>query len=128
MTSLLDARAKLAAALAPVADGDPEVHVNLVDSLEPPALMLTWADPWLTPGNATYQTGRLSVVAVAGRLEPGAGIETLETLVQSTLRRLLADPGDWPLDAVGGPRVFTIGNINYLAARIVLRVPILGGP
>lgn len=126
--NLLDARAKLAADLAPVADGDPEVLVNLVDALEPPALMIGWAEPWLTANTACLYAGRLTVTAVAGRLEPGAGIETLEQLVTYTLDRLRSSGGAWPLDAVGGPRVFTIGNINYLAARVTLRVPIQGGP
>ena len=127
-TSILDARSKLAAALAPIEDGDPEVLVDLVDSIEPPALMIGWGEPWLTPDTACLRTGRLVTTAVASRLVPGAGVETLEHLVDYTLRRLAEDGGPWPLDSVGGPRVFTIGNVNYLAARITLRVPITGGP
>ena len=126
--NLLDARVKLAAALAPLDDDDPDVLVNLVDVLEPPALMLGWGEPWLTTDTACLRTGRLIVTAVAGRLVPGAGVETLEQLVEYTLGRLRADGGAWPLDLVGAPRVFTIGNVNYLAARITLRVPITGGP
>ena len=126
--NLLDARAKLAAVLAPVDDDDPTVLVNLVDAIQPPALMLGWGEPWLTPDTACLRTGRLVISCVAGRLVPGAGVEVLEQLVDSTLTRLGADGGPWPLDGVSGPRVFTIGNINYLAARITLRVPIQGGP
>ena len=126
--NLLDARAKLAAALVPLDDGDPSVLVNLVDALEPPVLMLGWGEPWLTPDTACLRTGRLVVTCVAGRLVPGAGIETLEELVEHSLGRLRADGGPWPLDSVSGPRVFTVGNVNYLAARITLRVPITGGP
>ena len=126
--NLLDARAKLAAALAPVADTDPTVLVDLVDSIEPPALMLGWGEPWLTPDTACIRTGRLVTTAVAGRLVPGAGVETLEQLVDYTLSRLAADGGAWPLDSVSGPRVFVVGSVNYLAARITLRIPITGGP
>lgn len=128
--NLLDAREKLGAALAPLADDDPTVLTDLVDSLEPPALMLGWGEPWLSPDTACLRTGLLVVTCVAGRLVPGAGIAQLELLVDYTLGRLLADParGAWPLDGVSGPRVFTIGNVNYLAARITLRVPITGGP
>ena len=126
--NLLDARAKLAAALAPLDDADPTVLVDLVDSIEPPALMLGWGEPWLTPDTVCLRTGRLVVTAVAGRLMPGAGVETLEQLVDYTLGRLTTDGGAWPLDSVSGPRVFTIGNVNYLAARLTLRVPIQGGP
>lgn len=125
--NLLDARSKLAAALAPATDTDPEVLVDLVDAIEPPALMLGWGEPWLTPDTACLQTGRLVTTCVAGRLVPGAGIEMLESLVHYTLDRLALDGGAWPLDTVSGPRVFTVGNINYLAARVTLRVPITGG-
>lgn len=127
MTSLLDARVKLGAELAPVADTDPEVLVDLVDALEPPALMIGWAEPWLTPDTACIQTGRLIVRAVAGRLVPGAGVAMLEELVAYTLGRLAAAAEPWPLESVGSPRVFTIANINYLAANITVRVPIIGG-
>jgi hypothetical protein len=126
--NLLDARAKLAAALDPIDDEDPVVLVDLVDSIEPPALMLGWGEPWLTPDTVCLRTGRLVVTCVAGRLVPGAGVETLEQLVEYVLGRLTSDGGAWPLDSVSGPRVFTIANVNYLAARITLRVPIQGGP
>lgn len=126
MTSLLDARAKLAATLEPVDDDDPTVLVDLVDALEPPALMLGWAEPWLVPETACLRTGRLVITAVAGRLVPGAGVAALEQMIDDTLKRLQAAPEPWPLEQVGGPRLFTIGNIHYLAARITLRVPIQG--
>lgn len=126
--NLLDARAKLAAVLAPLDDDDPPVLVDLVDALQPPALMLGWGEPWLTPDTACLRTGRLVITAVASRLVPGSGVETLEQLVDATLRRLQVDTAPWPLDSVSGPRVFAIANVNYLAARIVLRIPITGGP
>jgi len=124
--NLLDARSKLAAALAPIDDDDPDVLVDLVDSIEPPALMLGWGEPWLTPDTACLRTGRLVVTCVAGRLMPGEGVAMLEQLVEYVLGRLVADGGAWPLDSVSGPRVFTIANVSYLAARVVLRVPIQG--
>jgi hypothetical protein len=127
VSSLLDAREKLGAVLAPRDELDPELLLELVDSLEPPCLMLGWGEPWLTPDTACLYTGRLVVTCVAGRLVPGAGVATLELLVNDTLGRLRADSGAWPTDTVSGPRVFTIGGVNYLAARITLRVPILGG-
>lgn len=127
MTSMGDARVKLAAVLAPVADDDPAVLVDLVDSLEPPALMIGWGEPWLVAETACLRTGRLTVTAVAGRLVPGAGVEMLESLVEYTLARLGADVDPWPLEQVGAPRVFPIGGVSYLAARITLRVPITGG-
>jgi hypothetical protein len=126
--NVLDARAKLAAALAPLDDTDPTVLVDLVDSIEPPALMLGWGEPWLTPKTSCIREGRLVVSCVAGRLVPGAGIETLEFLVDHVDRRLALDGNPWPFDRVSGPRQFTVGNVLYLAAHITLLVPIQGGP
>jgi len=122
--NLAEARDKLAAVLAPVADDDPAVLASLVDSIEPPALMIGWGDPWLEPDTACWSKGRLVVTAVAGRLVPGEGIATLEDLVAYTLGRLRADPGAWPLVSVSGPRVFTMAKTTYLAARVTVAVRI----
>ncbi len=122
--NLADARAKLAAALAPVADTDPDVLVSLVDSIEPPALMIGWGDPWLAPDTPCLTKGRLVVTAVASRLSPGEGVVKLEDLVAYTLGRLAADPSPWPLDSVSGPRVFEMARTKYLAVRITVRVTI----
>lgn len=129
--NLAEARAKLAAVLAPVADTDPDVLVSLVDTIEPPALMIGWGDPWLEPDTACLCRGRLVITAVAGRLVPGEGVAKLEELVAYTLGRLKADTGAWPLDSVSGPRVFTIGGrpdaktkTTYLAVRVTVRVTV----
>jgi hypothetical protein len=122
--NLAEARTKLAAVLAPVADTDPDVLVSLVDTLEPPALMIGWGDPWLEPGTSCFHTGRMVVTAVAGRLVPGEGVARLEDLVAYTLDRLKADTGAWPLISVSGPRVFTMAKTNYLAARVTVRVTV----
>jgi hypothetical protein len=119
-----EARAKLAAVLVPIEDTDPSVLVSLVDSIEPPALMLGWGDPWLEPDTACLTRGRLVITAVASRLMPGEGVAKLEELVTYTLSRLRADSGAWPLDSVSGPRVFVIAKTTYLAARITVRAAI----
>jgi hypothetical protein len=124
VTALLDARAKLAAALAPVDDGDPVVLVDLVDAITPPALMLGWAEPWMTPDTGCLYSGRIVVTAVSTRLVPGAGIATLEELVTYTINRLRTSGGAWPLESVGGPRVFVIAKTSYLAARLTFRVKV----
>ena len=122
--NLLEARDKLAAVLAPIDDADPDVLTSLVDSIEPPALMLGWGEPWLEPDTSCLSLGRLVVTAVATRLVPGEGIAQLEQLVTYALDRLRADSGAWPLDSVSGPRVFPIAKTNYLAARVTVRVRI----
>jgi hypothetical protein len=122
--NLADARAKLAAALAPMLDSDPSVLVSLVDTIEPPALMIGWGDPWLMPDTPCITKGRLVVTAVASRLSPGDGIAQLEDLIAYVLNRLATDGGAWPIDSVTGPRVFVMARTNYLAVRITVRVTI----
>lgn len=122
--NLSDARTKLAAVLAPVADTDPDVLVSLVDAIEPPALMIGWAEPWLEPDTSCILRGRLAITAVAARLSPGEGVAKLEDLVAYVLNRLRADTAAWPLVEVDTPRVFLIAKTNYLAARITVRTTI----
>ena len=125
--NLLEARAKLGAILAPIADGDPNVLTSLVDAIEPPALMLGWNEPWLEPEGPCFLMGNIVVTVVAARLDVGEAVGRLEELIDYTLGRIRADGEDWPLTSVSGPRVFLIAKTNYLGARIALRVTIDDG-
>jgi hypothetical protein len=124
--NLLEARDKLAAVLVPVLDTDPYVQTSLVDSIEPPALLLGWGEPWLEPLGMCGQTGRIIVTCVASRIQPGEGLAMLETLVDYTLGRIKGDQPNWTLESVTGPRVFLIAKTNYLACRIQLKVTLDG--
>jgi hypothetical protein len=121
--ALVDVREALAAVLAPVADSDPNVTLSLVDSIEPPALMLGWGEPWIIPAE-TFCLGqaRAVITCVAARLAPGAGQETLEGLVAYVLQRIGTDPSNWNLESVTGPRVFPMAKTAYLAARVSVLV------
>ena len=124
--SLTAVRARMAAALAPAVEGDPMVLLDVVDAVSPPCLLLVWGDPWLTPsafGPALFDA-ELAVLAVASRVEPGPGVETLERLVEFSVGRLRADGYPWPQSTSQAPRVFDIGGVPYLGARIVYRVPV----
>lgn len=121
--NLGDVRDKLAALLAPVEDDDPNVLSNLVDSIEPPALMLGWADPWILPEGMCFGSAHVLVTAVAARLAPGEGIAKLEELVLYTLHKVRPSK-DFALVEISGPHVFLIAQTNYLASRIMLRVSI----
>ena len=131
-----EVRARAAGALAPTSDTDPAVHTSVVDAVDPPALVLTWDDPWLTLRSVGMSAARLwdarfMVLAIGSRVEPGAGYEQLEALVPYVLDRLAADAYAWPVAAFQAPRVFNIGNVPYLGARITLQVPVTiegGGP
>ena len=115
--------------LAPIEDTDPYVFTDVVDSLTPPALVLGWDDPWLEPGvglttmGPCLWTARLQVTCVAGRLEPGAGVDELERLVAYVIRRLRDDVIRWPLDRVSAPFQRDLAGVTYLAADVVYAVP-----
>lgn len=127
--TLAEVRTIAAGALAPGPDDpDVEVLVNLVDSITPPALMVGWGDPWIAAEPATMGRtlfrARLVLWVIAGRLEPGPGVEVLETLVAYAMDRLSATPYPWGLPAVSAPRVFPIGNLDYLGSQVAYLVPV----
>jgi hypothetical protein len=122
-----EVRAKLAAVLVPIEDTDPDVIATLVDTLEPPALLLGWGVPWLEPSTSCVRTARLVVTCVSSRIGAGAGTdvyEPLETLVAYVLDRTGADPGPWSLDSVTAPLELTFANTKYVAAQITLKIPV----
>ena len=120
--TITGAREAAAAALAPVTDTDPDVLTNLVDTLDPPAIMVGWAEPWLEPSGTCRYVARLQLLCVAARLEPGPGIADLETLVAYVIARMAADPYSWGLPDVSAPAPWSIGNLDYLAAALVYGV------
>ena len=132
MLPLSGVRAAAAAALASQQDGDPFVHVSFVDALDPPALLLMWDTPWIEPRSFSsgqtmgrgYWEARLIVLCVAGRLEPGPGVDKLEDLVAYVIGRMQADPGQWPLPTSTPPRPWRIGNVDYLGATLNYSVPV----
>jgi hypothetical protein len=129
LIGLTGLRPAAAAVLAPVDDTDPYVFTDVVDSLTPPALMLGWDDPWLeagvgvaTMGPCLY-TARLQITAVAGRLEPGPGIDELDRLVSLVLDRMRSDAYRWPLERVSAPLQRDLSGVTYLVADVVYAVP-----
>jgi len=123
--NILEVRDKLAALLAPMLDTDPNVLSSLVDTIEPPALMLGWGEPWMEPDTACFRRGRVIVTCVAARLAPGEGLATLETLVDYTTTRVAGDPS-FNFEMTTGPRVFLVGKVNYLACRMLYGVMLDG--
>jgi hypothetical protein len=127
---LAEVRARAADALAPRTDDDPEVFMDAVDAVEPPAIIVHWDDPWLEP--TTFQglarrglwDARLLLILVAWRNEPGPGIAKLEDLTSLAVGRLLEDPYAWPPATVQAPALFNIGGVPLLGARVVYRVPV----
>ena len=124
-------RPAAAAVLAPDGPEDPNVHLDVVDSLDPPALMLTYDEPWLAAGASERATmgpclwtARLAVMCIAGRLEPGPGVAKLEELVAYTVGRFHDDGYPWPFAGCTAPRIVEIAGVRYLAARLTYAVPV----
>jgi hypothetical protein len=125
MSSLLDARVKLAALLQPETDDDLDVHDNLVDALVPPAMIVGWRQPMVEDRGACFAWGALFVLVVAGRIDVASGLETIEQGYAFVESRLRGDPASgWAIPSDSGPIVWELGNATYLACRIDVRVPI----
>ncbi len=123
--SIVDARVKLAAVLAPVEDGDPDVQANIVDAIVPPALICGWLAPMVDgPFTGCTAFGNLFVTLVADRLDAASGVEAIESMYDRVQRLLRNDGAGWSLQGDSGIGAFDIGNTPYLACRIELRVPV----
>jgi len=131
LLTVTDARERAQLALAPAVDGDPNVQAT-ADAVTPPTLVVYWAEPWLEPVTSSGLrqpgfTARLSILAVAGRLEVAEGIAELESLITYAIGRLRADTYPWPAPTVGTPlrwRPWAGQQIEYLAAEIRYRTPV----
>ena len=98
---------------------------NVVDALEPPALVLTWDDPWLTYRTACLYDAQFAVLCIAGRIEPDPGVAKLEQLQAYVLDRMRDDDYPWPFDHVDrARRRYVMTGIEYLGARVIYRIPI----
>jgi hypothetical protein len=125
---LSEVRGRAATALAPDTSDDPDVYVEMVDTVYPPCLLLDWGDPWLTPrtvqGGAGLWDARFVIWAISSRVSPGPGVEMLEGLVAFVVARLKADGYPWPVASSVAPRVLVFSKIPYLAARLEYDVPV----
>jgi len=120
---LTEVRARAASALAPSSDTDADVLYDYPDAVTPPALVLTWDEPWLQSETfGCLYEARFAIVAVVARIEPAIG--PLEELVGFAVGRMQADDYAWPMAAVGAPRWMEFGGVKLLGARIVYRVQI----
>jgi len=129
LQTVTDARLAAVAALQPAADGDPNVQMT-ADAVSPPTLIVFWAEPWLEPATSTGLrrmcsfSARLSVLAVAGRIEPGEGVAELEQLIGYVVARL--DAPDRTIISIGTPLRWAgwLDKTEYLAAEIRYRTPV----
>jgi len=122
MGALADLRGKAADALTPGDGDDWDVHPLPVDAIVPPAFMLIWSDPWLTPATHCQWSARLDVICVSNRVDVEPGVEILETLVETAIARLAG--AGLPAITAGRPANFEVGGLLYLASRLTLSQPV----
>lgn len=122
MGALAELRSRVAAVLAPVPGEFWEVHDSPVDSLVPPAYLLSWSDRWLSPSTHCFWSARLDVVTIANRIDVEPGMELLETLVETGLDRLSA--AGLPAINALRPSRFELGGVTYLATRLIITHPV----
>lgn len=98
---------------------DVAVVDSIPDAIAPPAVFITWADPWITPATLCYFTANVSVILVAQRIEPGGQYGILESLV-SAVAPVLRHSGEYVVNDATSPYPIQLGGVNYLACSINL--------
>lgn len=96
--------------------GETGVFDAIPDSIAPPALYVSWANPWLIATTFCQYSGMLQVICVAARIEPGGQYSVLENLVTETLgilhtKRIVVRD-------VTAPYPIALGGVNYLACSV----------
>lgn len=95
---------------------DVTVVDNLPDSITPPAVLVAWGDPWLTPTSFCAFTASVEILVVAQRIEPGGQYGVIEQMVSDLASHLRAS-GKSVRD-VAAPYPLQLGGVDYLAASI----------
>lgn len=122
--ALVDVRAKAAAALAPILEGDPAV-LDVVDAVDPPCIVVGWGEPWLqNMGQPPVLMARLQLTCIGGRMDPGPGVGAVEQVLTYALARLAADAWGWVPQTVSAPRAMVVAGVNYIAAEAAVGIPV----
>ena len=98
---------------------DVAVVDSIPDSVAPPSVFISWADPWVTPSTFCDYTVNVNVIVVAQRIEPGGQYGVLEELVSIILPALKYGK-DFLVKDASSPYPITLGGVNYLACSVNL--------
>lgn len=119
-------RAAVVAALGvipEVAAGDWTVLESPYDAVAPPVFVVAWGpDQWRTVATTCTDDAQLQVMAVSARLTPEATYPILEGMVEQA-NGVLTTARLRPY-MTGAPGPLELGQITYLAARMLLRRPV----
>ena len=92
---------------------------SIPDSVAPPSVFITWADPWVSPSTFCDYTVNVNVIVVAQRIEPGGQYGILEGLV-SIIMPALKVGSEFLVKDASSPYPITLGGVNYLACSVNL--------
>lgn len=110
---LTDFRTQLATMLRDGLPNDVGVFDAIPDSIAPPAVYVTWSNPWLIQQTWCEYIATAQLIAVAQRIEPGGQYGVLESMV-STILSILKNH-HVPLRDVSSPFPIVLGGVDYLA-------------
>lgn len=127
MGALADVRADLVAVLdGNVQDKDGNVVQVLFDpeAWQPPAVLLSPADPYITMG-ATFSiaTFRYEVLCVAPAGKNPAVVDNLETMVAYVLGAVYGTDNSWAVDTVGAHYIESFKQGDFPAQRVTVTRP-----
>jgi hypothetical protein len=130
MGGLAEFRTEVAVALGHAVRNEKwSVYPLPVESPSPPCYLLQWSEPWLEgPKTPCFHTARLDVRIIVPRLEPDAGIVTLELMIEAAAKEL--ERVQHPARLVSTPAPYIINNVVYQSAVLALShtVNLTGGP
>lgn len=88
------------------------------DQVALPAVLIAWSEPWLTVSTGCTAEVRAEIMAVAGRLEPGAQWSVLEGLIGDLYVALRA--ADYAVTDSTAPYPIELAGVTCLAASLVI--------
>lgn len=109
-------RERIASLLHDGVSGDVGVFDAIPDSISPPAIYVSWANPWLTATTWCEYTTAIQLICVAARIEPGGQYTTLENLVSETIG--IMRENRIAIRDVTSPYPIAMGGVSYLAASV----------
>lgn len=109
-------RAQYAAMAGAAVGNDVSVIDNLPDSITPPAVLVAWGNPWLTPQSFCAYTANLEMLVVAQRIEPGGQYGIIEGIVSDLASYLRTQHVS--IRDVTSPYPLQLGGVDYLSASI----------
>lgn len=107
-----------AAALALGATADDVVVVDhLPDQVAIPAVLVWWGDPMVTHSTLCFWAARVELIVLAGRIEPGGQLDTLEEIVAALIVAFRAS-GVFTVTEATAPYPLELAGVTYLAASV----------